>query len=167
MAAVSRGRARGFTLLELLVVIVLAGILLSVVTLQVRPDPAQRLAREAERVGQLMALAADEARLSGRPISWEADLSGYRFVTETAGERRLLTSDDLLRERRWDEPLTRLAVLPAAGPAQVLLSPDAPALRMAVAREWVQPRWTLELATREHRATVEFDDAGRPRLAPH
>lgn len=165
MATLSRSRARGFTLLELLVVIVLAGILLSVVTIQVQPDPAQRLAREAERVGQLMALAADEARLSGRAIAWEADLAGYRFVTEVAGERRLLTGDDLLRERRWSEPLSRIAVVPAQGQAQVVLAPDAPALRVPVAREWVQPRWTLELATRDHQASVQFDDAGRPQLA--
>lgn len=165
MAALSRSRARGFTLLELLVVIVLAGILLSVVSIQVQPDPAQRLAREAERVGQLMALAADEARLTGRPIAWEADLAGYRFVTEVAGERRLVSGDDLLRERRWDEPLSRLAVVPAQGEAQVLLAADAPALRVPVAREWVQPRWTLELATREHHTAVDFDDAGRPHTA--
>ncbi|MEG1833664.1 MAG: prepilin-type N-terminal cleavage/methylation domain-containing protein [Burkholderiaceae bacterium] len=166
MAALSHRRGeRGFTLLELLVVIVLAGILLTVVTINVMPDAAQRLDREAERVGQLMALAADESRLSAQPISWEADLAGYRFVTERGGERRLITGDDLLRERRWDEPLTRLAVVPAQGEPQVLLGAGAPALRVPIAREWVQPRWRLELATATHASTVEFDDAGRAHLA--
>jgi len=157
--------SRGFTLLELLVVLVLAGLLLSLVSINVSPSPEQRLAREAERLGQLFALAADEARISGRPIAWEADLKGYRFVTQVAGERRLLTGDDLLRERAWDEGLTRLAVIPAQGEARTLLSAGAPALSVPIAREWVQPRWRLELATRDHATALEFDDAGRARLA--
>ncbi len=103
-----RRRVSGFTLLEMLVVIVLAGILVSIVTISVAPDPRQKLTREAERIGQLMSLAADEARIRQLPIVWEADLRGYRFVAEVSGERKLLTGDDLLRERNWETPLTRL-----------------------------------------------------------
>ncbi len=83
-------RRAGFTLIEMLVVIVLAGILISIVTISVTPDPRQKLLREAERVGQLMSLAADEARIRQLPIVWEADLRSYRFVAEVGGERRLL-----------------------------------------------------------------------------
>jgi len=158
-------RASGFTLLEMLVVLVLAGLLLSLVSINVVPDDGQRLNREAERVGSLMALAADESRLRAETVFWEADLNGYRFVVERGGERRLITGDDLLRERRWEVPLSRLAVVPAGGEAQVLLSADAPALRVPLAREWVQPRWRLELASGTHTTAVDFDDAGRARLA--
>jgi general secretion pathway protein H len=161
------GRAAGFTLLEMLVVIVLAGILLSIVTVSVTPDPRQQLQREAQRVGQLLALAADESRIRQQPIVWEADLRGYRFVTEVGGERRLLTEDDMLRERNWETPLTRLAVLEGsdAHPAQVLLGPSAPAVRIAIAREWIQPRWRLELANDDGTVQVEFDEAGRASIA--
>jgi general secretion pathway protein H len=154
---------RGFTLLEMLVVIVLAGILISVVTISVTPDPRQKLTREAERVGQLMSLAADEARIRQLPIVWEADLRGYLFIAEVGGERRLLTGDDLLRERHWETPLTRLAVQDGAGPqpAQVLLGPGAPPVRMAIAREWVQPRWRLDLSNEDATVRLEFDESGR------
>jgi hypothetical protein len=147
----------------MLVVIVLAGILVSIVTISVTPDPGQQLAREGERVGQLMALAADESRIRQQPIVWEADLTGYRFVTEVAGERRLVTGDDLLRERQWDTPLTRLSVLDGGGPqpAQVLLGPGAPPARMNIAREWIQPRWQLELANEFATVRVDFDEMGR------
>lgn len=156
-------RRRGFTLLELLVVIVLAGILLSIVTVSVTPDERQQLTREARRVGQLFALAADEARIRQVPIVWEADLSGYRFVTEAGGERRLVTGDDLLRERQWERPLSRLAVFDLAGdrPSQVLLGPGAPPVRIAVAREWVQPRWRLEMANELAEVNINFDENGR------
>jgi general secretion pathway protein H len=156
-------RRAGFTLLEMLVVIVLAGILVTMVTISVTPDPSQQLTREAQRVGQLMALAADESRIRQQPIVWEADLNGYRFVTEVAGERQLVTGDDMLRERKWERPLTRLAVLDGGGPqpAQVLLGPGAPPARMAIAREWIQPRWRLELASEEVAVRVDFDESGR------
>lgn len=150
----------------MMVVIVLAGILLSIVTINVTPDPRQQLQREAERVAQLMGVAADEARIRQLPIAWEADLSGYRFVTEIAGERRLLTDDDLLRERRWDKPMTRVAVLDGGGPqpAQVLLGPGAPPVRVAIAREWVQPRWRLELTNEDGAVRLDFDETGRATL---
>jgi general secretion pathway protein H len=159
----ARPPAGGFTLLELLVVVVLAGILLSVVTISVAPDERQRLAREAERVGQLFALAADEARISQQPIYWEADLSGYRFVTLVAGERRLLANDDLLRERAWGEPLKALAMVPAGAgqPSQSLLAPGAPPLRVAIAREWVQTPLRLELSTASAQVAIDFDERGR------
>ena len=162
-AASRRARARGFTLLELLVVIVLAGILLSIVTISVTPDDRQQLAREAERVGQLFALAADEARIRQQPIYWEADLAGYRFVTIVAGERRLVSGDDLRRERAWREPLQTLAMTPAGAerPSQVLLGPGAPPLRVAIAREWIQQPIRLELATAAAQVAIDFDERGR------
>jgi len=161
-----RGRARGFTLLELLVVIVLAGILLSIVTISVAPDDRQQLAREAERVGQLFALAADEARIRQQPIYWEADLNGYRFVTIVAGERRLVSGDDLLRERAWREPLQTLAMVPAGAqrPSQVLLGPGAPPLRVAIAREWIQQPLRLELTTASAQVAIDFDERGRGKV---
>lgn len=159
-------QARGFTLLELLVVMVLAGILLSIVTISVTPDPRQSLAREGQRIGQLFALAADEARIRQQPIVWEADVNGYRFVTEAGGERQLVTGDDLLRERRWERPLTRLAVIErgAQKPSQVVLGPGAPPLRVPIAREWIQPRLRLELANDLAQVAVEFDETGRGTL---
>jgi general secretion pathway protein H len=161
-------RLSGFTLLEMLVVIVLAGILVSIVTINVAPDPKRNLQREAQRIGQLMGLAADEARIRQLPIAWEADLRGYRFITEAGGERRMVTGDDLLRERAWEKPMTRVAVLDNAGPqpAQVLLGPGAPPVRMAVGREWLQPRWRLELVNEDGEVRIEFDEAGRATLLP-
>jgi general secretion pathway protein H len=153
--------AAGFTLLELLIVIVLAGIVLSMVSISVAPDPAQALGREGARVGQLIAIAADESRIRQQPIYWEADLKGYRWATEVNGERQLLTDDDLLRERNWDRPLTGLSVDDATGkPLQALLGPGAPAVQVAIAREWVQPRWRLDLSNDLASTRIDFDETG-------
>jgi len=160
--------ARGFTLLEMLVVIVLAGILVSIVTISVTPDPRQQLQREASRIGRLFAIAADESRIRQEPIIWEADLTGYRFVTEVNGERKLITGDDLMRERQWERPLVRLAVFEAASgdtASQVVLGPGAPPVRVPIVREWVQPRWRMELANDVAQVSVAFDESGRSNVA--
>jgi len=153
----------GFTLLELLVVLVLIAVLASVISIRAVPDPRQALAEQAQRLGLLLTLACDEARIRQQPISWEGDLGGYRFVSEAGGERQLLTDDDLLHERAWSHRLTRLAVV-RDGQMQTLLSPDAPALRLPIAREWVQPRWRIELADGAADVAIEFDEHGIGRV---
>jgi general secretion pathway protein H len=157
--------AHGFTLLELLVVIVLAGILLAVVSVNTSPDPRQQLEREARRIGQLVGVAADEARIRGERVYWEADLRGYRFYAASGDDRRLMT-DDLLRERAWERPLEQLAIFEgdAARPSQIILAAGAPPVRLPIAREWVQPRWRLELASDAGRVAIEFDPAGHGRV---
>jgi general secretion pathway protein H len=156
---------RGFTLLELLVVIVLIGVLSSVISLSATPDPRQALTDQAQRLGLLLTLASDEARIRQQPISWEGDLTGFRFVSEAGGQRQLLNEDDLLHERNWQRPLTRLAISHDGQLPQALLSADAPALRLPIAREWVQPRWRIELADGLASVAVEFDENGIGRVA--
>ncbi len=152
---------RGFTLLELLLVIVLLAILSSVVTISTRPDPRQALAQEAQRIGLLMGIAADESRMRRLPVDWEADLRGYRFTMGAADDATGFPNDDLLRERRWATPLTRLAIVDlASGTTRTLVNTDAPPLRVAAAHEWVQPPWRLELRNELAGVAVEFDANG-------
>ncbi|MEO8716606.1 MAG: GspH/FimT family pseudopilin [Burkholderiales bacterium] len=70
---------RGFTLIELLVVLLIMGISASLIGAIVRPDDRARLRVEAERLAQLLELAADESRLTGKRIAWTADGAQYRF----------------------------------------------------------------------------------------
>jgi general secretion pathway protein H len=158
-------RGRGFTLLELLVVLVLIAVLTSMITINAAPDPRQALTEQARRLGLLLTLASDEARIRQQPISWEGDLHGYRFVSEAGGERQLLTDDDMLHERAWPQALTRLAISREGQLQQALVSPDAPALKLPIAREWVQPRWRIELADGAASVSVEFDENGIGRVA--
>ena len=142
-------------------VIVVIGILTSVVTITTRPDPRQALVRQAERIGLLMGIAADEARLRHTPVTWEANLRSYRFVIGSVDGPVALSGDELLRERPWDPALTRLAVVDlATGAARTLVNPDAPPLRVSAGREWVQSPWRLELRNELAAVSVEFDANG-------
>lgn len=70
---------RGFTLLELLVVLLIMGVTAGLITALVRPDDRALLGAEAERLAQLLELAAEESRLTGRRIAWTAEGAQYRF----------------------------------------------------------------------------------------
>ena len=73
-----RGR-QGFTLIELMVVLLIMGLFAGLVTAVTRPDDRALLRVEAERLAQLLDLAATKARLTGKSIAWTADGPGYRF----------------------------------------------------------------------------------------
>lgn len=155
------GTGSGFTLLEMLLVLVLMAVLTSLVTISTRPDPHQALRLQAQRIGLLIGLAADEARMRRQPIDWEADLHSYRFVVESQNDRSTFTADDLLRERPWDPPLTHLAVIDlASGTTRALVSAEAPPLRVPTALEWVQSPWRLEMGNEYAAVAVQFDASG-------
>ncbi len=91
---------RGFTVVELLVVIVILGIVAGMVTLSVAPSEQRRLTEELDRLAALFRLAHDEARISGRVITWQASADGYRFLISD-DEPDASESDDPLRARTW------------------------------------------------------------------
>jgi general secretion pathway protein H len=64
-----------------------------------RPDERTYLRVEAERLAQLLDLAAEESRLTGNRIAWSADAAGYRFWlwSDAAGWSEM--RDDSLRPR--------------------------------------------------------------------
>ncbi len=84
----------------MLVVLLIMGLLVGLVSAVARPDARSMLQVEAERLAQLLELAAVESRLSGKFIGWTADETGYRFwrVSEDTGWSEI-RDNDLLRPR--------------------------------------------------------------------
>lgn len=75
-----RRRARGFTLLEVLVVLVIIASMAGLLVLGFRDSPEQRLRREADALAALLNVAADEAVMRGMELGLAIDDVGYRFV---------------------------------------------------------------------------------------
>ena len=79
--------ARGFTLVELMVTLVLIGLLGTVVALSAPAMvPPQR--RAAEALARHLAAARDEALLSGNAVRLRLDATGYRFERRDFGDWR-------------------------------------------------------------------------------
>jgi general secretion pathway protein H len=78
-----RGTARGFTLIELMVVVAILAIAAGVAALSLRDPASTRLEREAARLSALLDSARAEARASGLPVRWvplpQGDASGDQF----------------------------------------------------------------------------------------
>jgi len=93
---------RGFTLLELLVVVVVVAILFTYTTLAIRTDaPADIIKKEAQRFERLVQLALEEAILRGEEYALEVNIDGYRFLRFSEEEQWLpITDDKILRTRQ-------------------------------------------------------------------
>ena len=95
---------QGFSLLELLVVIVIVSILFTFTTLAIRgTSPEELIQTEAQRLDRLLQLASEEAILKGMEYGLEFKTSSYRFLIYAEGSWQPLEADKLLRERMLPE----------------------------------------------------------------
>lgn len=91
----------GFTIVELLVVILILGLASAVVVLNVR-DPGSSVRSEAEGFAARMSAARDAAIIEGRDLSVSVDGAGYRFERHVAGKWVALTEKPF-RAVRWEQ----------------------------------------------------------------
>ena len=90
----------GFTLVEMLVVLLVIGIMAGLVGVITRPNDRALLEVEAQRLAQLLDLAATEAQLGGQPIAWTAEAYGYRFLLRNTQDGwNEIHDNDTLRAR--------------------------------------------------------------------
>ena len=73
-------RGRGFTLLELLVVVAIIAIGTAGVALALRDSAQTQTEREAQRLSSLLEAARAHSRQSGVAVQWQATPQGFRFA---------------------------------------------------------------------------------------
>ncbi len=96
----------GFTLIEILVVLVIVGIIVAVALLSFGTLGDNRnLETEARRLSTLIQMANDDATIQGRDFGLEVMQTGYRFVEfdPFLNQWFEVTDDDFMRERALEE----------------------------------------------------------------
>jgi general secretion pathway protein H len=153
------GRARGFTLLELLVVLVIAGLLLGLVAFNALPSKRQALQTEAQRIALLLQLARDEAIVRNRAIAFEAEPERYRFLEREGNAWIPVPQDDLLRERSFSQGPVSLTMSPPVLNAAANTAGEAE-VRVVFGREPVDRPFVLTLSSGEVDVAVRADGIG-------
>jgi general secretion pathway protein H len=99
-AGIHVARLRGFSLLEILVVMVILAVAIGAVTLAMGGSGERVLTREAERTQALVEFACERAQLSGRDIGISVSQGGFRFSRFDGGVW-LPYREEALRARNW------------------------------------------------------------------
>lgn len=149
----------GFSLIEVMLVLVLVGISTAVISVAVQPHAGAALQQEAETLALRLSAAQSEVRIDGRLIVWQADSQGYTFkrvmwlqddprvmpVMSTQGHLENFAQHQLLKPYRWS-----LEGVQALAPTPLLLHD-----------EWFSVGWQIELHHEGHRVTIKRDARGQ------
>ena len=93
---------RGFTLLELLVVIVVLSIAAGLIVVRGTPGDSNYLESDAKKLAQLLRIAQQESLLKSKDIRFVAGEEGYTFEEFTGSRWVPVSTEPMLRPRQWD-----------------------------------------------------------------
>lgn len=133
-----RTAPRGFTLLELLVVLTIIAIASAGVGMALRDSSHTRLEREAQRLVALLESARSFSRLTANPVFWRITEAGFAFDgAKTADLPTAWLGSDVL-------PSTPTAIMlgpePIIGPQSITLTLRSdPAQRLVVRTDGIRP----------------------------
>ncbi|GGZ02611.1 MAG: ral secretion pathway protein [Shewanella sp.] len=102
-----RLRVQGFTLLEVMLVVLLMGLMAAAVTLSIGGgNQQQQLAREAQRFITVTEAVTNEAVLSGQFVGIVVDKDAYHYVVYVDDKWQPLQRDNLLAEHKLPQGIT-------------------------------------------------------------
>lgn len=150
----------GFTLIEMLVVMLIMGLFVGLVSTLTQPDDRARLGIEAERLSQLLDLAATKSRLSGNSIAWTSSGPDYRFwqFSDDTGWTAI-TDDETLRPRTLPQGMTIFAL-------RIENTPLQEHMRLEFSPFGVTFSFRVEMMLGSARRAIEGSPIGEVRVLP-
>ena len=145
--------ARGFSLLELLVVMVIVGLSLGMVSFSASQNGQKDLQNDAQRISLLLQMARDEAIVRDRPVAFEADENHYDFQVKNDTDWEPISDDDLLRPREFKRAPVTLQMSPQPDGANGML-------RIVFGREPVNKPFVLTLSQGDDSVSIRADGIG-------
>jgi general secretion pathway protein H len=153
VSPVSKVRQSGFTLLELLVVLVVMGVMLGMVSMNAIPNKKQALLGDAQRVALLLQMAREEAIVRNRPVAFEVDSEQFRFYVRGDTGWELLNDNDLFRERSFKKSPLVITMQPST-------NQSALPMKIIFGREPVDKPFVLTLAYEDVSVAIQADGLG-------
>ena len=146
---------RGFTLVEILVVLFVVGLAAGLAYARLEADPRQTLANEARLFGAALEHAALLAQWRSETVGVSAEGPGYRFWRRAVDDRWVpIADDDLLRYRALP---AGIAILPRDYAGQALAAGAIVPFRASGRNEPVR----FDLVTQEWRIDLLSDPLNR------
>ena len=138
MLTLARGNSRGFTLLELLLVVAIIAVASAGVSFALRDSGQTQLEREAQRLAALLESGRARSLASGVPVRWRPTASGFVFDGLPAGD---LPEAWLAKDVAAQSPASLLlGPEPIIGPQGVrLVSTSQPGRAISVTTDGVRP----------------------------
>lgn len=139
-------RAGGFTLLELLVVLVVIAIGTAMVSAKLMPDDQRLMDQDTERLAQILSVAQEYSSVRADTLVFMPSKDGFQFAVVGVGTTLQPVRDDLLGPRRWQLEGTtvriesdglaqdRLLISPEPGLGRVLIELRSPQARGIIVR---------------------------------
>jgi general secretion pathway protein H len=165
-------RSKGFTLVEILVVVVIMAIVISLAVLSIGVTGRDaQLDEESRRIEGLVGLLHERALLEGRDFGLRIEPSAYEFVVYEATRDRWMRMDQDREFRHRELPKGVNFELQLDSQTVVLKPVDqnlksdqvspSPQVAIAASGEGTPFRLTLERAATNARATVQGDALGK------
>ena len=138
MLAAGSNFTRGFTLLELLVVVAIMALATAGVGLALRDSAQTMLEREAQRLAALLESARAQSRMTATPIRWRATEIGFVFEGATPASLPSAWLGPDVRASAND--VVALGPEPVIGPQRIVLARVSdPQRRVVIATDGVRP----------------------------
>jgi len=167
-------RSQGFTLVEIMVVVVIMAIMVSLAVLSIGVSGRDsQLDEESRRIEGLLDLLHDRALLEGHDFGLRIEPTAYEFVTYDAAHDRWLSVTDQSEFRRRTLPAGVSFVLELDSQTVVLKAPDVdlanetpppPQVAIAASGEGTPFRLTLIREATHATASVSGDAFGKTTL---
>jgi general secretion pathway protein H len=144
MPRISATGIRGFTLIEVLVVLAITGIVIAVASLNLFPSDVEIARRESGAVALAVEGARDAAWLGGRPTSVTIENGAIHAWRYSGGEWRADTSRDRALERSVRVTALYVDGQPLANTSRLVFMPDGLGTPFRIALEVRGLAWNVD-----------------------
>ena len=144
-----RDRHRGFTLIEVAVVMLVIVIVLGIVSVNLEPDRDSAVRDEANRLVLLLQTAQQESILQGKVLAVVVERQGYSFVAlNDNGEFKPIADDDVLYPRPLPSDITISSVeidgAPETEKPRLILQPTGELQAFSLILSRGNTRWNVK-----------------------